>query len=284
MTAVSPEPARTPPDPPAPTTWLGPRAAQQGFARYLEALRVGKWIILASMVLCVGGALLYLSRAEKVYEAEADVLVTPQDLQVPVPGVIQPSSDPTRDVETAARLISSPPVARRVRTQLELGGTTEQLLKKVDVQPVAQSNVVTITAKAGTPAGAAALANPFAAQFIADRTVRFRATVQSQIDNLRPQATAPAAGDTNNPDSAAAKLDYLRTLVKGGDPTFQFESRAERPTEASSPRPVLTMGAAILGGAVLGLVGAFGLQLLDPRLRSEDQLRSQFRLPILARI
>jgi Mrp family chromosome partitioning ATPase len=284
MTVASPEPADSPQEAPRGTTWLGPRAEARGFSRYIEALRVGKWILLASLVLCVGGALLYLSRAEKVYEAEADVLVTPQDLQVPVPGVIQPSSDPTRDVETAARLIASPPVARRVRSRLNLGGTTEHLLKKVNVQPVAQSNVVTITGKGNTPKQAADLANAFGDEFIADRTVRFRATVQKQIDNLGPLASTPAAGDASNPDSAAAKLDYLKTLVKGGDPTFQLESRAERPAEATSPRPRLTMAAAILGGAVLGLVGAFGLQLLDPRLRSEDQLRSQFRLPILARI
>jgi tyrosine-protein kinase len=35
---------------------------------------------------------------------------------------------------------------------------------------------------------------------------------------------------------------------------------------------------------VIGLVGAFALQLLDPRLRREEQVRARFRLPILARI
>jgi Mrp family chromosome partitioning ATPase len=285
MTVASPDSTDTPPEPRREATWLGPRAEAQGLARYLEAVRAGKWIILASLVLCVGAALVYLTRADKVYEAEADMLVTPQELQVPIPGVIQPSSDPTRDVETAARLIASPPVARRVRARLDLEGSTAGILRKVDVQPVAQSNVVNITAKGDTPSAAANLANAFGDEFIKDRTERFQATVQRQIDQLRPQATSDQGGlEASNPESAAAKLDYLQTLVKGGDPTFQFESRAERPTEQAAPRPVLTMAAALFGGAVIGLVGAFALQLLDPRLRSEDQLRSQFRLPILARI
>jgi Mrp family chromosome partitioning ATPase len=47
---------------------------------------------------------------------------------------------------------------------------------------------------------------------------------------------------------------------------------------------MLTTVAAFIGGSVLGLLGAFALQLLDPRLRREEQLRSRFRLPILARI
>jgi capsular exopolysaccharide synthesis family protein len=44
------------------------------------------------------------------------------------------------------------------------------------------------------------------------------------------------------------------------------------------------MVAALIGGGVLGLVGAFALQVLDPRLRREEQLRDRFGLPILARI
>jgi Mrp family chromosome partitioning ATPase len=285
MNVASPEPADIPSERRPDGTWLGPRVQAQGFPRYLEALRAGKWIVVAALVACVGAAALYLSRAEKVYEAEADVLVTPQNLNVPVPGVIQPSSDPTRDVETAARLIASPPVARRVKVRLDLRGTTHDVLKKVKAEPVAQSNVVNITAQGSSPAAAAAMANAFGEEFIKDRTDRFHTTLDKQIASLRPQVPAGTPnGQPATPDSPAGQLAYLETLRRGDDPTLQLESRAELPTSATSPRPVLTMAAAIMGGLVLGLVGAFGLQLLDPRLRREDQLRSQFRLPILARI
>jgi Mrp family chromosome partitioning ATPase len=42
--------------------------------------------------------------------------------------------------------------------------------------------------------------------------------------------------------------------------------------------------AAIVVGLVLGVGGIFMLQVLDPRLRRENQLRELYRLPILARI
>jgi polysaccharide biosynthesis transport protein len=64
----------------------------------------------------------------------------------------------------------------------------------------------------------------------------------------------------------------------------RVEAEAEPPTSPSSPRPGLTLGAAALGGLVLGLALAFAAQTLDPRLRREEQLRSRYNLPILARI
>ena len=45
-----------------------------------------------------------------------------------------------------------------------------------------------------------------------------------------------------------------------------------------------TITGGILAGLVLGIVAAFAAQILDPRLRREEQLRRRYRLPILARI
>ena len=268
---------------PAATSWLAPRAETQGFPRYIEVIRAGRWIIIASLVICVGAAVAYLIQAENVYEAQADLLVNPlPDLPVPIPGVIQQSSDPTRDVETAAKLVASPTVARRVRERLDLDTTTAGLLRKVDVQPVAQSNVVTVVAEGASPGEAVELANAFGEEFITDRTERLHDTLDDYIKRLTPEVQDGTA--VVEPDSPAAQLQFLRTLREGPDPSVRLESKAERPTEPVSPRPVLTMVAGVLAGGVLGLLGAFGLQLLDPRLRREEQLRMMFRLPILARV
>ncbi len=278
------------PDPPerprSDASWISPGGESQGIASYIEAIRAGRWIILIALVFCMGAALLYLARADKVYEASADLLITPQqDLPVPVPGIIIQSSDPTRDVETVARLVRSSPVAQRVNRVLRLDQSVTSLLETVDVQPLAQSNIVTITAKGATPQEAKQLADAFGTEFAADRTDRLHKTLDQQIARLEPQVgEKPTQAELTNPSSPAVQLRILQQLRLGDDPSVSFEAPAELPTSAASPRPLLTVAAAIVGGLVLGLVGAFGLQLLDPRLRREEQLRAQFRLPILARI
>jgi non-specific protein-tyrosine kinase len=270
------------------TAWVGPSAQAEGLPRYIEVLRQGIWLIVASLVLCIGGAVLYLSQAEKVYEAAADLIVTPlpRDLPVPVPGLIQQSPDPTRDVETVARLVASPSVARRVKRELDLEGTTKRILRDVAVAPVAQSNIVNITAKGSTPEKAQALASGFAEAMVAERTARMKETLEPIITALEAQVrdTPQVAGDNANPNSPASQLFFFETLNAGKDPTVRVESLAELPTEQSAPRPMLTLAAATVAGLVLGLLGAFGLVLLDPRLRREEQLRQRFRLPILARV
>src|SRR4051812_12037298 len=139
--ASAPEVLEAPPrrDP----AWVVPSGESQGLVSYVEAIRDGRWIIIGALVACVGMALLYLAQATKVYEASADLQVSPQpDLPVNVPGVIRESSDPTRDVETVARLVTSPPVTRQVIAKLKLDRTVRGIQKKVDAQPLAQSNIV----------------------------------------------------------------------------------------------------------------------------------------------
>ncbi len=287
--ATAPTPSPANPDPSssrAATPWLVPAGESQGLVSYVEAIRAGRWIIVSALVACLGMALLYLAQAEKVYDASADLLISPQtDLQVAVPGIIRQSSDPTRDVETVARLVTSPPVLRRVIDNLDLDQDVRGVGAKVSVQPLAQSNILTISAKGATPEEAKRLADSVGQQFVAYRTERLHEELDPLIKRLEPQVTgAPNPTELANPTSPASQLQTLRQLRAGNDPSVSFESEAELPKSAASPRPMLTAAAAIIGGLVIGLVGAFALQLLDPRLRREDQLRARFRLPILARI
>ena len=269
------------------TTWVAPAAQAEGLPRYLEVLRQGFWLVVLSLVLCVGAAFLYLNRAEKVYTAEADLIVSalPRELPYPVPGLIQPTNDPTRDVETVARLVESPSVARLVKGKLKLGGTTPQILSRIDVSPVAQSNIVSITAKDETPKDAQELANAFANGIVEYRTQRMHEALRPILTTLRDRVEAiPAGTPVSGDEDPRNQLAFFEVLDSGDDPTVAVESEAEAPTSQSSPRPLLTMAAATMGGLVLGLLAAFGLALLDPRLRREEQLRQRFRLPILARV
>lgn len=268
--------------------WQRPRGEDYPLHRYVETLRERAWLILAVVLVTTAVALLYVVVTEKVYQAEAELLVTPVSSDDPALaglGTIRESSDPTRDVETAAELVTSPDVARRVARGLSLPDAPSALLDRVEVEPVAQSNIVAVTAEAPSPRGAESLANGFAAATVADRTEQFHAQLDREIARLRKSIAGTRGGrSTADADSPAAQLAALEALRGGDDPTMRAETRAEAPTKPVRPNPLLSIAAGLLAGLVLGVGAAFGLQTLDPRLRREKQLRDLYNLPILARV
>jgi capsular exopolysaccharide synthesis family protein len=268
--------------------WLTPAVDEQGLARYATTLRERKWLILATVLVTTLAAIVYLATAPKVYEAEADMLITPVDSSDPVfssLGLIPASSDPTRDVETASRLITTNNVARRVKVTIHYPGSSSELQAKVTVEPVAQSNIVSITAEGNSPKAAQQLANAFVQQAVADRSAKFHQALDRSITNLEAQVPTSGPGSVaTDSNSLPAQLNRMKSLKDQDDPTMRVETLADLPTDPSSPKPKLTIAAAIVAGLVLGIGGAFALQVLDPRLRREEQLRRLYGLPILARI
>jgi capsular exopolysaccharide synthesis family protein len=266
--------------------WRRPRTETPPLQRYLQIFRERLRMIVAVVLVTTLAAIAYLAVATKVYEAEADLLVTPvsaqEDPALTGLGLIRESSDPTRDVETAARLVTSRDVAQRARTRLRLRESVESLQSKVSAAPVAQSNIVAVTARADDPKLARDLANAFSGGVVAKRSEQLR----RQLDVLIPRLAARirAGGGGTGAGSLSEQLSTLQSLRAGGDPTLRLETRAHTPTSAVSPRPVLTLAAGILAGLILGVGGAFAMHAMDPRLRREEQLRESYGLPILARI
>jgi tyrosine-protein kinase len=264
--------------------WIQRRGEQEGLSRYVQTLRERLGLILACMLATTVAALVYVVFATPLYRAEAEILVTPvsrDDSTLTSLGLIRDSNDPTRDVSTAAQLVTSTDVARRVKAQLGLKGSATDVLKSIRSEPVAQSNLVAITADGSTRKGAQQLANAFADATVRDRTTTLHRLLDKTIPTLNARLD-PA------PEAERAvlleRLAALRTLRAGPDPTVRVETRAEIPESAARPRPKLSIAAGLLSGLLIGIAAAFGLQSLDPRLRREDQLRALFRLPILARI
>jgi capsular exopolysaccharide synthesis family protein len=266
--------------------WLQPPEEQEGLQRYVETIRERFWLIVATVAVTTGIALLYVATATKTYEAEADLLVTPvtsDDTVLVSLGLIRESADPTRDVETASRLITNVDVAERVKEEIGSPLAPQDLLEEVTAEPVAQSNIVAVTATANSPEGARELANAFAQGAVADKTQEFHAQIERQLPVLRAQVEAggdPTLGDT----PIASTIAQLQLLRSGPTPDMRVETLAPLPTTQASPRPALSIAAGIVAGLILGIAAAFGSQVLDPRLRREAQLRRLYRLPILGRI
>jgi receptor protein-tyrosine kinase len=267
--------------------WLRPRVEQQGLQRYVNTLRERIKLILAITLLTTGAAVAFVATAHKEYTAEADLLVTPVSQSDPAfqgLGLIRQSSDPTRDVETAARLVVNRDVALRAKRAYNLSKGPLTLQQHVKAEPVAQSNLVAVTATGDTAREARDVANGFAAGVIGSQTERLHAAVQRQIAALTPRVRALSPADRATPDSLASQLATLQRLATQDDPTLQLQTRAILPTAPSWPKKKLSIVAGVLAGLILGIGSAFALQVLDPRLRREEQLRSLYGLPILGRI
>jgi capsular exopolysaccharide synthesis family protein len=265
------------------TDWLQPRAEERGLSGYLRTLRERVWLVVLAVVVTMAAAAIYVAAADEVYEAEAGILVTPvpEDAAVLISvGLISRSADPLRDVETVARLIATDEVASQAQALLEgvpeAEDGPEELLDQVDVEPVAESNIVSVTAEASDPSAAAEIANAFVEATIAQRTAELQRRVDERLAQLRQ---GPARGVSINRE--IAQLELIRS---GADPTLQVATRATAQDDPIWPKPVPSIAAGLIAGLVLGIGGAFSYQALDPRLRREEQLRAAFRLPILARV
>ena len=263
---------------------------RHGVASYLDALREHWLLVLSLVALAVGLAAAYSFTAEKRYEAEADLLVTPlastDDVYVGIPSLLRETGQ-GRAALTAARLVKSPAVADAVRRRLGLSTwSRERILGAVDITPVGQSNIVTITGNASEPELAARFANGFANALIDQRTEIFQQQLQSTIRALqaRLRAIPPDQRTVGEGAALAGRLGSLVPLSGQSDPTLQVSSAAVPPESPSWPRPVLTIAIALFASVLLGVGAAVALELVTPRVNREEELLLVQRLPILTRV
>ena len=118
--------------------WRRTHTATSGIERYFRTIQERRRLIVVVTIVTTLAAILYLAVATSKYRAEADLLVSPvsgQDTSAltSLP-LIRESSDPTRDVETAARLVKNRDVAARVKTDLHLRQSVNQLLGMVSLE------------------------------------------------------------------------------------------------------------------------------------------------------
>ena len=96
------------------TGWRRPQSGSTGLERYFRVIRERLGLIALVTLTTTLVAAAYLAVATEQYRAEADLLVIPasrDDTALNALPLIRESSDPTRDVETASRLVTSRNVA-----------------------------------------------------------------------------------------------------------------------------------------------------------------------------
>ena len=265
-----------------------PEAQQAPQARYLDALR-HHWPLVAALVaLAVATAAAYSYTAEPRYEAASDVIVNPissgDETFIGI-NLLREGTE-SRSVLTAARLTQTLQVAERVRQRLDATDSARELLRAIEVQPQQQSNILTIVATADDPAKAAALANAFAESLIQVRTAAFQEQLESIVQRLERRLEAIPASAQESPEAVAIsqRLGDLTAVRGAPDPTLQIASPAAEPESPVWPRPMLSIAVALLASLLVASGAALALEVVNPRVRAEETLLTEQRLPILARI
>ncbi len=252
--------------------------------RYLQALRAHWVMIVALAVIAALSAAAYALTATKRYEANADILISP----LPAGNdafqgfsLFRDSSDGSSTVATAARVLRSADIPTTARKRLGGGGVS------TPVSPLSQADIVTIGATAPDGGLSARAANTYATVAVQKRTALFQAELHRRIQLLEAaSASIPASARSGNFAYATLQqnLGTLRGFVSLGDPTLKILTPASVPASASWPRPMLSVVVALIAGLLLSGGLAVAIEVVNPRIAREDELKLGQRLPVLTRI
>jgi capsular exopolysaccharide synthesis family protein len=257
-------------------------------AYYLKVLR-RRWHVVAlvpgvAVVVSLAAGL----EAQKKYDGTAKLVVNPSNQITALlnPSAAQTSADPERDLNTEVSRIKTVPIAAAVKRQLQLSESNADLLEQVKTSVDGTTNIVKVKVRDSDPRRAAVLANAFADQYVAARESDARSAFREAARQARNQLQSLSPAELASPQGVqlTARLHELQvdsTLQTGNAQVIQ---PAATPTSAASPRVLLDTVLAGFLGLVLGLIAAAALELLDRRVKDEEDVRLVTRLPTLANI
>jgi polysaccharide biosynthesis transport protein len=269
---------------------------------------VRRWAIPVVLITLVGGVVAYAvsRRMTPIYEAQATVLVVAGPQQAGSNTGVALSNDQV--TQTAASLMTEPPILQRVINELKLDTSTDQLARRVTATPITNAQLVNVTVQDPDAALATRIANTLSSDFVAQvtqqNTQRINAAgaaYQAQItaltstvnDELKQLAKAPRSQDTTGLNAEISANSAQLTTVTGNYSTFKatqaqnletvsVAAPASQPTQPASPKLALNLALGLVAALLVALSIAALAEYLDQGLESEDDIRERLGVPCLA--
>lgn len=272
---------------------------QLDLRRVFGAVRRWAWLIAA----VVAGAfvLIYLTSSVRtaMYTSRSEVRITPP------PDLVRTD---TKFTGNEIYNIRSAGVRQGVNADL---GPDALLVENVEVEAIADTDVISISVASSSPEVARAAADSFATNYVDIRRAQLISSYTDQADELRNQADAvgeevKGVEDEIRADPQASDVDVRRMEVTGlrqrqselriEASNAQLESRlqsdrvrvektANMPEYADSPTPLRDAGVAAVVALVFALGLIFLLEQMDNRIKSPDQvLEATSGVPLLGSI
>lgn len=263
----------------------------------------GKWLVLASLAVCIALAVFVTKTSTKIYQATAII-------QVNAPGASGSGGDSFQDLQanqglarTYATLIVDRSFLEKIRTRVGNGRyTVSELKKRIGADAVAETALVKIDVEETSPEAATSLASDVAQAFLAvvrqdsgTRNSVQEREIQDQITKLSEEinrlSSSRRSEDAERLESLrlarAALTQQLAALVADAARQGGSISLTAPPTASSAPirpRPALNIAAGAMLGLLAGVLLAWLRSRLDRALRTTDDAEELLQAPLLAAI
>jgi capsular exopolysaccharide synthesis family protein len=263
-----------------------------------EVLSLGQvvgvlWRRLPVVVLCVvvvGGVAFGFSRREpRKYTATASVSFSESSLSQQIAGLpaVSPSTGALQAQQSGdVELVRLGDMAARTAVLLGHGLTEAKVAGSLSIGGHGESSVVEVSATAGSPVLAAAIANTYVRQFVAEQRSANRRYFVSALALVHRQLGALSPKQRVGPDGLELQdrvqtLGLLEELDYGN---VQVAQEALVPSAPSSPKTSKNTLLGLFLGLLIGLGLAFALERVDPRVRGPEELAGIYRLPLLGAV
>ena len=251
---------------------------------YTQVLRHRKLTVVFTILVVVGGVLAASLLQEPVYEATAQVLVTPPSVELSTSG-----SNQFVSIDREITIFESGPVRAEITRRLGH-------VAKLSATATTDTGVLEVSAQSSSAERAARDANVASRKYIAvrrkqtvDEFLAIGQEVQARIDGLDEQLAALEASAGFDPEALTAQaaerqlISSRRGFYAQQLESLQFSaslqargaeliSPASAPSSPVKPTPVRNTAIALVLGLALGVILAFVREYLDDSLKTKDDV------------
>jgi len=282
------------------------------YAKIIRGLKARRWLILASAALVTAAAIFGSLHQKPTYQASSVLMMRQKDMTASMLfGSLLGSygAGPEQSLATQAKLITTRPMLVEVVDRLKLKVKPDELAQQVIVTTDLKSNMLSVDVKAGTAYQAQLIANTLADVYLektksssVDELAKASENVHLKLKNTEDEIIALAKETAKYqqvvPDDLKAKLDMAARLyamlaekdeqlniykeLKTSD--AQLVAPAVAPEFPISPKPARNAALGLMAGLVVGVFLALGLEELDDKLKTVEDVESSFSLPVIGKI
>lgn len=241
--------------------------------------------MLSVIAICAGGALIGSARQSNVYEAEASLSFREptQDIElIGLPAIRYAS--PEQRAAAGAEEANRREILEAAIAKVGIREPVEKVDGRVSARPEIRTNLVIVSAQAGSAEEAARLANAVADVTVENVTALQRRRYEDLLRAVRRERRRVLRGDDTLTRAERRRLEQqlvpLRTTLDLTEPVRVVEP-ASVPPDPISPRPVRNTAIGLIVGIILALLLATLRVSLDRRLRGAAEIQATTDLPLL---